>query len=67
MPQHPYRREFIQASAAAAGVITAAGLPGAARAASWTIIDTHRLSDGDCMELTGGTASRIDGWSPSKA
>jgi len=36
MPEHLHRREFIQASAAAAGVITAAGLPGAARAASRT-------------------------------
>ena len=41
MPEHLHRREFIQASAAAAGVITAAGLPGAARAASWTTIDAQ--------------------------
>jgi hypothetical protein len=41
MPEHMYRREFIQASAATAGVITAAGLPGAARAASWTTIDAQ--------------------------
>jgi len=42
MPQHLHRREFIQGSAAAAGVITAAGLlPGAARAASSTVIDAQ--------------------------
>jgi predicted TIM-barrel fold metal-dependent hydrolase len=42
MPQHLHRREFIQASAAAAGAIAAAGLlPGAARAASWTTIDAQ--------------------------
>ncbi len=41
MPEHLHRREFIQASAAAAGVITAAGLPGAAGAASWTTIDAQ--------------------------
>ena len=41
MPEHLHRREFIQASAAAAAVITAAGLPGVARAASWTIIDAQ--------------------------
>ena len=41
MPEHLHRREFIQASAAAAGVITAAGLPGAARAASRTTIDAQ--------------------------
>ena len=41
MPQHLHRREFIQASAAAAGAIIVAGLPGAARAASWTIIDAQ--------------------------
>jgi len=41
MPEHLHRREFIQASAAAAAVITAAGLPGAARAASWTTIDAQ--------------------------
>src|SRR5262249_17338952 len=40
MPKHLHRREFIQASAAA-GVITAAGLPGAARAAAWTTIDAQ--------------------------
>ena len=38
MPHYLHRREFIQASAAAAGVIAAAGLPQAARAASWTTI-----------------------------
>ena len=42
MPEHLHRREFIQASAAAAGVITSAGLlPGAARAASWTAVDAQ--------------------------
>jgi hypothetical protein len=41
MPEHMHRREFIQASAATAGVITAVGLPGAARAASWTTIDAQ--------------------------
>src|SRR3984893_2296780 len=41
MPEHLHRREFIQASAAAAGVLTAAGLPGAVRAASWTTIDAQ--------------------------
>ena len=42
MPQHLHRREFIQASVAAAGAIAAAGLlPGAARAASWTTIDAQ--------------------------
>jgi hypothetical protein len=41
MPERLNRREFIQASAAAARVITAAGLPGAARAASWTILDAQ--------------------------
>jgi hypothetical protein len=41
MPQHLQRREFIQASAAAAGVITAVGLPQAARASSWTTIDAQ--------------------------
>jgi hypothetical protein len=40
-PEHLHRREFIQASAAAAGVITAAGLPGPARAASRTTIDAQ--------------------------
>ena len=40
MPQHLHRREFIQASAAA-GVISAAGLPGVARAASSTTIDAQ--------------------------
>jgi hypothetical protein len=42
MPEHLHRREFIQASvAAAAGLITAAGLPRAARAASSTTIDAQ--------------------------
>src|SRR5258705_5208053 len=46
MPQHLHRRKFIQASAAAAGAVTIAGLlpgvlQGAARAASWTIIDAQ--------------------------
>jgi hypothetical protein len=41
MPQHLHRREFIQASAAAAGVITAAGLPRASRAASSPTIDAQ--------------------------
>jgi L-fuconolactonase len=42
MPQHLHRREFIGASAAAAGAVTAAGLlPRAARAASWTMIDAQ--------------------------
>ena len=41
MPKHMHRREFIEASAAAAGVIAATGLPGAARAASWTTIDAQ--------------------------
>src|SRR5215469_5688848 len=40
MAQHLRRREFIQASAAA-GVISAAGLPGVARAASSTTIDAQ--------------------------
>jgi len=40
MPQHLHRREFIQASAAAAGMI-AVGLPRAARAASWMTIDAQ--------------------------
>jgi L-fuconolactonase len=41
MPQYLHRRAFIQASAAAAGVIAAAGLPRAARAASAPIIDAQ--------------------------
>src|SRR5215813_5315856 len=41
MPQHLHRREFIQSSTAAAGAIAAAGLPWAARAASWTTIDAQ--------------------------
>ena len=41
MPQHLHRRDFLQASAAAAAAITAAGLPGAARAAAWTTIDAQ--------------------------
>src|SRR5246500_4866968 len=41
MPQHLPRRDFIRASAAAAAAITAAGLPGAARAAAWTTIDAQ--------------------------
>src|SRR5437868_6540661 len=42
MPQHLHRREFIQASAAVAGAITAATLlPRTARAASWTTIDAQ--------------------------
>ena len=41
MPQNLHRREFIQASAAAAGAITASGLAGAARAASWKTIDAQ--------------------------
>src|SRR5437660_5440090 len=41
MTKHLHRREFIQASAAAAWVITAAGRPGAARAASRTTIDAQ--------------------------
>jgi predicted TIM-barrel fold metal-dependent hydrolase len=41
MPQHRHRREFIQASVAVAGVITAAGLAGGARAASGTTIDAQ--------------------------
>src|SRR6478736_2704078 len=41
MPQHLHRRDFIQASAAAAAAITVAGLPGAARAASGTTIDAQ--------------------------
>src|SRR5690349_4073817 len=39
MPQHLHRRDFLQAAAAAA--ITAAGLPGVARAAAWTTIDAQ--------------------------
>ena len=39
LPQHLHRREFIQAGAA--GAITAAGLPGAARAASSKTIDAQ--------------------------
>ena len=46
MPQHLHRREFIQASAAAAGVIAATGLlPGSARAASRTTIDAQVHAD----------------------
>ena len=42
MPQHLHRRGFIQASAAAAGAITAATLlPRTAHAASWTTIDAQ--------------------------
>ncbi len=41
MPQNLHRREFIRASAAAAGAITASGLAGAARAASWKTIDAQ--------------------------
>src|SRR5437762_8301249 len=42
MPQHLHRREFIQASAAVAGAITATTLlPRTARAASWTTIDAQ--------------------------
>ena len=41
MPQNVHRREFIRASAGVAGAITVAGLPGAARAASWAIIDAQ--------------------------
>jgi predicted TIM-barrel fold metal-dependent hydrolase len=41
MPQHLHRRDFLQASAAVAAAIAAAGLPGAARAASWTTIDAQ--------------------------
>ena len=41
MPQHLRRRTFIQSSSAAAGAIVAAGLPWAARAASWTTIDAQ--------------------------
>ena len=41
MPQHLRRREFIQASAAVAGAITAAGLAGTARAAAWATIDAQ--------------------------
>jgi hypothetical protein len=42
MPQHLHRRDFIQASAAAAtAAITAAGLSGAAGAAAWMTIDAH--------------------------
>src|SRR6516164_2078862 len=39
MPQHMHRREFMEAAAAAAGVIAATGLP--ARAASFTTIDAQ--------------------------
>ena len=41
MPEHLHCREFIQASAAAAGAVTAAGLAGTARAASWKTIDAQ--------------------------
>ena len=41
MRQHLHRREFIQASAAAAGVIAAAGLPRPSRAASSPTIDAQ--------------------------
>ena len=42
MTQHLHRREFIQASVAAAGAVAAVGLlPGAARAVPWTIIDAQ--------------------------
>jgi L-fuconolactonase len=42
MPEHMHRREFIQTSAAAAaGLITAAGPPVAARAAAWTTLDAQ--------------------------
>ena len=41
MPRHLHRREFIQASVAAAEVIAAAGLAGGARAASGTTIDAQ--------------------------
>jgi L-fuconolactonase len=42
MPKHLHRREFIQTSAAVAGAVTVAGLlPGAARAASLTMIDAQ--------------------------
>jgi hypothetical protein len=40
MPQHLHRREFIQASAAA-GAITAVGVPGGARAAAPMTIDAQ--------------------------
>ena len=66
MPGHLHRREFIQASAATAGVIAAAGLPGAARAASWTTIDAQvhayeRNLPGRHSGRAGGDDGRPDG------
>jgi hypothetical protein len=41
MPQTFNRRKFVEASAAAAGVVAVATLPGSVRAASWPMIDVQ--------------------------